>query len=134
MSQPLLNYYNLKDLDQNGKIIAEYIWIDGTGLGLRSKQRTLEDKEYTVATLPEWNYDGSSTYQAITENSEVILKPAAIFRDPFRGGKNILVMCEAWNWKDGKFLELIPANTNFRTFATKIFDLAKETKPWFGIE
>ena len=134
MSVGLHKYYDLEGMDQSDKIIAEYIWIDGTGLNVRSKQRTLPRKQYTAATLPEWNYDGSSTYQAVTENSEVILKPAAIFRDPFRKGDNILVMCEAWNWKDGTFQELIPANTNFRHYAKKIWDKAPEHKPWYGIE
>ena len=32
--------------------------------------------------VPSWNYDGSSTYQATTSNSEVILKPVAVYRDP----------------------------------------------------
>jgi glutamine synthetase len=99
----LTRYYNYHDLDQQGKIIAEYIWIDGTGLNTRSKQRTLPKKVTKVEELPDWNYDGSSCYQAVTENSEVIIKPKAIFKDPFRGGDNILVMCEAWNWKDGTF-------------------------------
>ena len=33
----------LRDIDQFGKIIAEYIWIDGD-LGMRSKTRTLPAK------------------------------------------------------------------------------------------
>ncbi|WP_407816242.1 glutamine synthetase beta-grasp domain-containing protein, partial [Staphylococcus aureus] len=46
--------------------------------------------------LPKWNYDGSSTGQAPGEDSEVILYPQAIFKDPFRGGNNILVICDTY--------------------------------------
>ena len=48
---------------QTESIMAEYIWIDGSGINVRSKSRTLEKKSYSrVADLPEWNYDGSSTW------------------------------------------------------------------------
>ena len=115
----LYNQYtkDLFSIDQSGKIIAEYIWIDGSGITLRSKARTLDTPIKSLADIPEWNYDGSSTYQAVTDQSEVILKPVAFYRDPFRRGDNILVMCEAWNWKDNTCQELIPANTNFRHFS-----------------
>jgi len=127
------NLAHLKDLDQKGSIIAEYIWIDGT-LGLRSKCRTLTSKPTKVADLPEWNYDGSSTNQAVTENSEIILKPVAFYPDPFRGGDNILVLTENFMWEDGTFKNLIPANTNFRFFAKQIFDAGKDEESWYGIE
>merc|ERR1711998_347144 len=98
---------SIKALPQNGKVIAEYIWIDGAG-DLRAKCRTLDSKVNSLADLPEWNYDGSSTYQATTENSEIIIKPVAYFPDPFRGGDNVLVLCEGYCWADSSFTKLIP--------------------------
>jgi glutamine synthetase len=60
----LYNQYTheLFNLEQHGKVIAEYIWIDGSGITLRSKARTLDKKVTSLADIPEWNYDGSSTY------------------------------------------------------------------------
>ena len=102
--------------------MAEYVWIDGTGIDLRSKSRSLIQEVKSLEDIPEWNYDGSSTYQASTFNSEVLLKPVAYFFDPFREGNNILVMCETYVWADEQFTSRIPANTNFRYFAKRILD------------
>lgn len=44
--------------------------------------------------IPEWNFDGSSTYQAEGSNSDMYLKPVRIFRDPFTLDPNKLVLCE----------------------------------------
>lgn len=88
----------------------------------------------SLADLPDWNYDGSSTYQASTHNSEVIMKPVAYYPDPFRGGNNIIVMTETYVWADDQFTSLKPANTNFRHHAKKVFDAGNFEEPWFGIE
>ena len=66
--------------------VCEYIWIGGNG-ELRSKTRVMRDVILKIDSIPvpEWNYDGSSTNQAHSDgNTEVILKPCAIFKDPFR--------------------------------------------------
>lgn len=52
-----------------------------------------------VAELPEWNYDGSSTYQSEGSNSDTYLHPVAMYRDPFRGGENNkLVLCDTYKY------------------------------------
>lgn len=119
--------------------MAEYIWIDGSDKQIRSKSRTLTNQVHKLSDLPDWNYDGSSCYQASTHNSEVILKPVAFFPDPFRSfddvhNTNIIVLCESYIWADDEFKSLKPANTNFRHYAKKIFEAAEHEESWFGIE
>lgn len=116
-------------LDQRGNTIVEYVWIGGTGQDLRSKTKTVNKPVNSVNDLDEWNYDGSSTYQATTESSEVLLRPVALFNDPFRGAPNKIALCETYH-VDGK-----PTNSNFRHFAVKIFEKDDgKHQPWFGIE
>ncbi|XP_063680975.1 glutamine synthetase-like [Bolinopsis microptera] len=117
------------DLDQGGNVMAFYIWIDGTGENMRGKTRTLPRKPTLVSDLPEWNFDGSSTGQSTGENSDVLLKPVAFYRDPFRRGDNILVLCETL-CPDG----VTPHPTNKRHACRERMDKASYQRPWFGIE
>lgn len=110
------------------KFLATYIWIDGTGENLRSKTRTLSERCVDPKELPVWNFDGSSTNQSLGKDSDVYLKPVAIFKDPFIPGDNFLVMCDTYG-PEGK-----PVETNKRHSAMITMELAKSSKPWFGIE
>jgi len=115
-------------LPQGERVQALYIWIDGTGEGLRSKTKTLDKSPKSVEDLPIWNYDGSSTYQAEGQNSDTYLQPVKIYPDPFRGGKNIMVMCETYKYNKE------PTDTNHRKVCKEIMKAAEADKPWFGIE
>jgi glutamine synthetase len=123
----------LDDLDQRGKIMAEYVWLGGAetsgGIDMRSKTMTLDSVPKSPDELRVWNYDGSSTGQAPGENSEVLIKPVAIFPDPFRRDPNIIVLCEAILPKT-----FAPIPTNTRRKAKENFDKKPELVPWFGIE
>jgi glutamine synthetase len=110
------------------KVLAEYVWIGGNGDDLRCKTRTLDAVPKSAADLPEWNFDGSSTNQAPGHDSEVIIKPQAIFKDPFRGGDNIMVLCDCYTPQG----EAIPSNT--RKPANDIFNKKLDEIPWFGLE
>ena len=109
--------------------LLEYIWIGGSGSDLRAKTKVSRGRIYeTVSELPAWNYDGSSTGQATTEQSEMALKPVRICRDPFRGAPHLLVLCESVT------NEGVPANTNFRMVASKVFEKCAKEDIWFGLE
>ena len=114
----------------NFNVCAEYIWIDGIGK-LRSKTRVLNSLSVNIEVLeniPVWNYDGSSTYQTLTHQSEIKLIPRSIFKDPIRGFPHILVLCETQT-PDGKYL-----SNSCRHTAVELFNKALQQEPWFGIE
>ena len=126
------------NLEQGDKCLAEYVWIGGTGEDFRCKTRVLASAPKSVSELPSWNYDGSSTGQAPGDDSEVMLVPCAMYKDPFRPGNNILVLCECYEPPrvnpDGTVEAPKPIPTNTRHQCKKFMEAAKDQKPWFGIE
>lgn len=102
----------------------EYIWLDGCKptQSLRSKTRIAKNFGGKLDECPMWNFDGSSTEQASGDDSDMLLKPVAIFPDPQK--KNgYLVMTEVFS-ADGT-----PHDSNAR--ATIDDD---DDDFWFGFE
>lgn len=115
-------------LPQGDRCQVTYVWIDGTGQGLRNKTRTLDQEPKSINDVPEWNFDGSSTYQAEGSNSDMYLIPVAMFRDPFTLDPNKLVLCEVLKYNR------LPAETNHRARCNKVMEQVKEHCVWFGME
>ncbi len=99
----------------------EYIWLDGSEtqqLRGKTKITSVESNDDVSTTVrlfrsgklkaPIWNFDGSSTYQAETSKSELLLKPVNFFVNPFIDN-SILVLCEVTH-PDGK-----PHSSNTRS-------------------
>jgi len=110
------------------EIRAEYVWIGGTGNDLRCKTKTILKKPKDVSGYPIWNFDGSSTGQAPGDDSEVMLRPCAVYPDPFRGGENVIVMCDCLK------PDMTPIDNNTRVKCNETMEKVKDQKPWFGIE
>lgn len=106
--------------------VLEYVWIDGKN-NLRSKIRVLNISVTNINDVPEWNYDGSSTYQAEGTDSEIVLKPCAIFHNR-NNDNNKLIMCDTY-FPNGE-----PCLTNNRHHAQQTFNKALDEEPWFGLE
>jgi len=122
----LARYMSLPQPDQ--KVQCTYVWIDGTGEQLRSKTKTVGFVPKHPKELPSWNYDGSCAYQAEGSNTDVYLQPVALYKDPFRGGQNKIVLCETFKYNKK------PTETNHRKSCNTVMERAKDQKPWFGIE
>ena len=115
-------------MNTSNPVILEYVWLDGKS-NLRSKYKTIYCDNVTLSNIPNWNYDGSSTYQATTENSEIILAPCSIYKNPFfQDNNSYIVMCSTY------YTNNIPTNTNNRHDANLVFNKQLELEPWFGIE
>ena len=109
------------------KTLIEYVWIGGDN-NPRAKTKVMDKDVNSISDLSEWNYDGSSTNQAAGEDSEVIIKPCALFNDPFRRGNHKMVLCDTYR-PDGT-----PVENNHRQWANKLFDQGLDEEPWYGLE
>ena len=67
--------------------------------------------------------------QAEGSNSEINLKPVAIFSDPFRGAPHVLVLADCYNAWDNQ-----PAIGNTRAACNALMQKYRELDAWFGIE
>ncbi len=66
------------------KYKLEYIWLDGKTPIPELRGKTLLkafERTPTLADLPNWGFDGSSTMQAEGKSSDCILKPVALYPD-----------------------------------------------------
>jgi glutamine synthetase len=118
------------------KHILEYVWPDAAG-DPRSKTRVvkLEWHVSCIITDPgrwEWSFDGSSTGQATGTDSDVLIRPVALYKNPFYknspGTSAWLVLCDCYN-KDGT-----PHATNSRTRCAQTETVCAAEEPLFGIE
>ena len=109
------------------KIKLEYVWLDGykPEPNLRSKVKIVEYNSVRNAFLdgnfPMWNFDGSSTNQAETGNSDLILKPVRHYMKDM--SSTVYVLCEVLN-PDGTTHE-----SNKRSSIGEGFE-----DLWFGFE
>ncbi len=128
------------------KAIIEYVWNDGFG-ELRSKIRVMDIPEedgfidhelFLTNKMFIWNYDGSSCNQATTEDSEVILKPVAVYKNPLLKSNEkemnnylfYLLLCESVDKNNNSV-----TGSNYQS-AKEIFENehVQNSKIWFGIE
>jgi glutamine synthetase len=118
-SAPTRNYF-----------IAEYVWVSGqnTYHDLRSKCKTMTiPYDSPISEYPVWNFDGSSTGQNVGDDTEILIKPVALFTHPFiEHAKVVLSECY---YPDGT-----PTKDNTRRVADNIFTANAALEPWYGLE
>lgn len=119
--------------DAGSKVIAEYIWLGGSGTDLRSLAKVLENAPASVEHLPDWHIDGSCSGLALPDDHYVYLKPQTFYPDPFRGGRNILVLCGTFVYREASDM-LLPHATNNRLPCKRVMDLAVASQPTFSVD
>ena len=109
------------------KIKLEYVWLDGykPEPNLRSKVKIVKYESvkdaFLTGNFPMWNFDGSSTNQAVTGNSDRLLKPVRHYVSEILS--TVYVLCEVLN-PDGT-----PHESNKRSQIGEGFE-----DLWFGFE
>jgi len=107
------------------KYKLEYIWLDGKEPipELRGKTLIKEfEKTPTLADMPLWGFDGSSTMQAEGKSSDCILKPVALYPDASRPANSFIVLNEVMH-PDGS-----AHSSNMRA------KIENDPDIWFGFE
>uniref|UniRef100_A0A023GM68 glutamine synthetase n=1 Tax=Amblyomma triste TaxID=251400 RepID=A0A023GM68_AMBTT len=127
--EPVLRRY--LDLEQpSDAVFCTYVFVDGYLEKVRAKTKTLDFEPKRAEECPEWNFCALGSYQWPDggPKSEAYLVPVALFRDPFFGGRNKIVLCEVLQH------DRTPMKTNTRRSCCQAMDKAADQKPWFGIE
>lgn len=116
------------------KFIAHYVWLDGNH-NLRYKTK-IQNGDNVV--FDDWNADGSSTYQAGIESSEIVLRPVKhVSINPmyFNATKVFdpelsiyIVLCDVYDHHGN------PLESNSRKKAVEIFEKVKDEEVMFGLE
>tara|TARA_B100000700_G_scaffold326801_1_gene439444 strand:- start:231 stop:1310 length:1080 start_codon:yes stop_codon:yes gene_type:complete len=113
---------------------CEYIWLDGGDTPqLRSKTRVLnieaEDENWklSLSDIPVWSFDGSSTGQAVTEDSDCVLRPVFACIDSNRQN-GVLVLCDVLN------TDLTPHESNSRARMIDAMIQNGNVEPFVGFE
>lgn len=117
-----------------------YIWLDDKGevrnkLKVANNFKGLKKGQFEVN---EWNFDGSSTNQSTTEDSDLIIKPCRVYV-PFHPQhpqnfkyedfeREIIVLCTV-HTNDGE-----PVESENRPALEKLNEKYKSSDWWFGIE
>jgi glutamine synthetase len=127
---PSLNYSFIDNYECNG------VAVERKRMSLK-KDGVEEDNDDRMSEpelsfpIPEWTFDGSSTGQASTEGSEIILKPVNYIIHPFiKHTYALLVLCECYTM-DGR-----PAVGNSRHEFAALYrnNKIRDVEPWFGLE
>lgn len=110
------------------KIQIEYVWIDGTGENIRSKPNTINFIPACPEEVPTTMFDGSSAFLAKSENSDVTIRPVALYNDPIRCGNSKIVLCDTYDY------EKKPTPTNHRAKCLESMNCACKDEPLWGFE
>ena len=109
------------------KVKLEYVWLDGytpePNLRRKVKIVNAETIGASIESFPMWNFDGSSTNQAETGNSDRLLKPVRTYMSDKIPLDTVYVLCEVLN-PDGT-----PHESNKRSQIGEGFE-----DLWFGFE
>ena len=114
---------------------CEYICVDGTTPTpmMRSKTMVLpitkesEDEVIRLSDFPVWTFDGSSTNQGTTEDSDRVLRPVFACSNPMRQS-SILVLCDVLN------TDLTPHESNTRARLLEEYANVQDAEPVAGFE
>jgi glutamine synthetase len=107
----------------NNNTILEYVWLDGYDTpNLRSKIKVEQD---WGGIAPSWNFDGSSTRQALGHDSECLLQPVRLYKYAL---DHYLVLCEVNNSDGSSHV------SNHRAPLRLMEEYAASSSFWWGFE
>ncbi|XP_022294671.2 glutamine synthetase-like [Crassostrea virginica] len=122
----------------SGKVILEYVFLNLSRTDILDQTRVVSAEPRTVEDCPIWNANLWNRPDQV-DSEEMILKPVAMFENPFLKSPHKLVMCDVWVSHE------TPADFNTRVGLTKTLQrLERDSvtgyqpkqahEPWFGIE